>query len=182
MLENLVNEHFEGKRCSDFYVIKEKLGQGSYGSVHLCQHIQTGDEFACKVICMAKINHTSLRRLHDEISILKVVDHPNIIKLREVFFGSQKVYLIMECCKGGELFDQFTRHAHQGLSEECTSRLMADMFSAVRYLHSQGIAHRDLKLENFLFEGTYEKYEISNPSYTFKSLFLIQSNYPYFVS
>ena len=153
LLENLVNEHFEGRKCSDFYELKEMLGKGTYGSVHLCKHIQTGDEFACKVINMARINQTSLRRLHDEISILKIVDHPNIIKLKEVFFGSQKVYLIMECCKGGELFEQFTRHAHQGLSEECTSRLMADMFSAVRYLHERGIAHRDLKLENFLFEG-----------------------------
>ena len=83
---------------------------------------------------------------------MKQVDHPNIIKLRDVFFGSRTVYLVMELCKGGELFDEVTRKAQNGLPELQTGRLMADMLSAVLYLHNKGIAHRDLKLENFLFE------------------------------
>jgi len=74
-------------------------------------------------------------------------------KLREVFFGTKTVYLVMECCRGGELFEQFTKHAPSGCSERLTAALMKDMFSAVRYLHTHGVAHRDLKLENFLFEG-----------------------------
>ena len=57
----------------------------------------------------------------------------------------------MELCKGGELFDQFTRHSPRGLTEARAGRLMADMFSAVRYLHAHNIVHRDLKMENFLF-------------------------------
>ena len=92
------------------------------------------------------------------------------------------MYLIMECCSGGELFEQFTKHAPSGCPERLAAALIMDMFSAVRYLHSHGIAHRDLKvrlgldkpslalltsrptnrhgiahrdlkLENFLFEG-----------------------------
>ena len=49
LIENLVNEHFEGRKCAEFYEFTRKLGEGSYGSVHLCRHKQTGDEFACKV-------------------------------------------------------------------------------------------------------------------------------------
>ena len=101
---------------------------------------------------MNRINSHYLRKLHMEIAIMKQVDHPNIIKLRDVFFGSRTVYLVMELCKGGELFDEVTRKAQNGLAEIQTGRLMSDMLSAVLYLHHKGIAHRDLKLENFLFE------------------------------
>jgi len=199
--ENLVHEHFDGTRCVDVYEIVEskRLGKGSYGSVYLCRHRKTGDEFACKVIGMNRINSHYLRKLHLEISIMKTVDHPNIIKvsdvpsrsvlvnvvfsggsdiyitlrssphhspcptallapptirakIRDVFFGSRTVYLVMELCKGGELFDEITRKASRGMSDVDAGRMMADMISAVRYMHHRGIAHRDLKLENFLFE------------------------------
>jgi calcium-dependent protein kinase len=135
----------------EFYDLHQKLGAGSYGSVHRAVHRQTGDEFACKVISMTKINSHSLRKLHEEISIMKSLDHPNIIKLREVFFGSKTVYLVMELCRGGELFDKLTKQAPRGLADDRARQLMTDMFSAVRYLHSHNIVHRDLKLENFLF-------------------------------
>ena len=124
VLENLVHEHFEGRKCMEYYTLTRKLGEGSFGTVHLCNHRLTGDEFACKVISLTKINQTSLRKLHEEISIMKSVDHPNIIKLREVFFGSKTVYLIMDCCLGGELYDQFVRHSPQGLTEDVAARLM----------------------------------------------------------
>ena len=152
--ENLIHEHFEGLRCVDFYEIIEtkKLGKGSYGSVYLCKHRKTGDEYACKVIGMNRINSHYLRKLHMEICIMKEVDHPQIIKLREVFFGSRTVYLVMELCKGGELFDEITHNAQRGLPESHAAKLLVDMFSSVKYLHKQNIAHRDLKLENFLFE------------------------------
>jgi hypothetical protein len=194
--ENLVHEHFDGTRCVDVYEIVEskRLGKGSYGSVYLCRHRKTGDEFACKVIGMNRINSHYLRKLHLEISIMKTVDHPNIIKvsdvpswsvlvnvvlgvglislsarppttmshrlapptirakIRDVFFGSRTVYMVMELCKGGELFDEITRKAQRGMSDVDAGRMMADMISAVRYMHHRGIAHRDLKLENFLFE------------------------------
>jgi calcium-dependent protein kinase len=105
-----------------------------------------------------------------------------------VFFGSRTVYLVMELCKGGELFDEVTRKAQRGMPEATAGRMVrttrthvnlpvtpcnlpctptshlphhatsrgqvADMFSALHYLHAKGIAHRDLKLENFLFEDT----------------------------
>ena len=154
MLENFVHEHFEGHRFSSYYDIdeKERLGKGSYGSVYLCRHKKTRDAFACKVISMNRISSHYLRKLHVEIAIMKEVDHPNIVKLREVFFGSRTVYLVMDLCQGGELFEELTKSHKKGFDEPHAARILQDMLSAVSYLHHHGIVHRDLKLENFLFE------------------------------
>ena len=154
LLENFVHEHFEGHRFSTYYDIDEKdrLGKGSYGSVYLCRHKKTRDAYACKVISMNRISSHYLRKLHVEIAIMKEVDHPNVVKLKEVFFGSRTVYLVMDLCQGGELFDELTKAHKKGFDEPHAARILQDMLSAVSYLHHHGIVHRDLKLENFLFE------------------------------
>jgi calcium-dependent protein kinase len=156
LIQNFVQEHFQGTRCSDVYdIVKSKrLGKGSYGSVYMCKHKKTGDNFAVKIINVTRINSHSLRKLHLEIAIMKALDHPNIIKLRGVFFGRRTVSLVMDLCQGGELFDHLTGNSQnkRGFQESYAARLLKYMISAVSYLHSQGIMHRDLKLENFLFQ------------------------------
>lgn len=156
LIQNFVQEHFQGTRCSDVYdIIKSKrLGKGSYGSVYLCKHKKTGDSFAVKIINVTRINSHSLRKLHLEIAIMKSLDHPNIIKLRGVFFGRRTVSLVMDLCQGGELFDQLTGNQanKKGFPEAYAARLIRFMLSSIGYLHSQGIMHRDIKLENFLFQ------------------------------
>lgn len=155
LIENFVHEHFEGKKFAEQYEIfeKKKLGKGSYGSVFLCRHRRTGDEYACKVISLNRINSHYLRKLHLEIAIMKEVTHPQIVQLREVFFGSRTVYLVMELCRGGELFEYLAQHGSKGLSEAQSARHIRDMLSAITYIHSINIMHRDLKLENFLFDS-----------------------------
>ncbi|CAM9325608.1 unnamed protein product, partial [Ectocarpus fasciculatus] len=156
LIQNFVQEHFQGTRCSDVYdIIKSKrLGKGSYGSVYLCKHKKTGENFAVKIINVTRINSHSLRKLHLEIAIMKALDHPNIIKLRGVFFGRRTVSLVMDLCQGGELFDQLTGNSQnkKGFPEAYAARLIRFMLSSIGYLHSQGIMHRDIKLENFLFQ------------------------------
>ena len=154
LIENFVNEHFEGKKFSNCYEIYEKkrLGKGSYGSVYLCKHLRTGDQFACKVISLNKINSHYLRKLHLEIAVMKEINHPQIVQLREVFFGSRTVYLVMELCQGGEIHEIMSRYGRNGLPEEIVAKYLVDMLSALKYLHSKGIMHRDLKLENFLLD------------------------------
>ena len=154
LIENFVTEHFEGKKFSDYYEIFEKrrLGKGSYGSVYLCKHRRTGDEFACKVIGLNKVNSHYLRKLHLEIAVMKEISHPQIVQLREVFFGSRTVYLVMELCQGGELHENLSQYGCNGLPEEVVAKHVADMLSSLKYLHSHGIMHRDLKLENFLLD------------------------------
>jgi calcium-dependent protein kinase len=83
-----------------------KLGKGSYGSVYLATHRLTGDERAVKVMNVDRVTSYYLRKLHTEISILKCVDHPNIIKLQDVFFGKRSVYLVTDLCRGESRLDQ----------------------------------------------------------------------------
>lgn len=155
--ENFVQEHFLAHSCSQFYDVhaRKKLGKGSYGSVYLATHRATGDERAVKVMNVDRVTSYYLRKLHTEISILKEVDHPNIIKLQEVFFGRRSVYLVTDLCRGGELFELLSSGKNQGFvfREDRAASLLTDMLRAVKYLHLKGIVHRDLKLENFLFEG-----------------------------
>jgi serine/threonine protein kinase len=129
----------------------------------------TRDERAVKVMNVDRITsyylkwapsvpsspHALLRKLHTEVEILREVDHPNIVKLQDVFFGRRSVYLVTDLCRGGELYELLTSGKNQGyvFREDRASRLMRDMLSSIHYLHRQGIVHRDLKLENFLFEG-----------------------------
>ena len=99
---NFVIEHFDGESCSEVYEVhgSNKLGKGSYGSVYLATHRLTGDERAVKVMNVDRVTSYYLRKLHTEISILKCVDHPNIIKLQDVFFGKRSVYLVTDLCRG----------------------------------------------------------------------------------
>ena len=99
---NFVLEHFDGESCSEVYEVhgSNKLGKGSYGSVYLATHRLTGDERAVKVMNVDRVTSYYLRKLHTEISILKCVDHPNIIKLQDVFFGKRSVYLVTDLCRG----------------------------------------------------------------------------------
>jgi calcium-dependent protein kinase len=82
------------------------------------------------------------------------LDHPNIVRLEEVYESHSEIYLVQELCLGGELFDRLDEQPDYHYTEAECARLVKQMLSAVRYLHSKGIIHRDLKLENFLFTNT----------------------------
>ena len=86
-----------------------------------------------------------------EIDILKSIDHPNIIKFYEYFEDLDNIYIVMEYCSGGELFDRILES--KGLSELDASKYMKKLLAAVNHLHLSGICHRDLKPQNFLFEN-----------------------------
>lgn len=154
--ENVPGVFFADKSCSDVYDIngQARLGKGSYGSVYLASHRVTGDERAVKVMNVDRVTSYYLRKLHTEISILRSLDHPNIIGLQDVFFGRRSVYLVTQLCRGGELFELLNTGKSKGFvfKEDRAALLVRDMLSAVHYLHQNNIVHRDLKLENFLFE------------------------------
>ena len=107
LYQNFVRENFTGGSCSEVYEVHgtSKLGKGSYGSVYLATHRVTSDERAVKVMNVDRITSYYLRKLHTEIAILKTLDHPNIIKLQDVFFGKRSVYIVTDLCRGGELFE-----------------------------------------------------------------------------
>lgn len=132
----------------DFYdMSKKKLGEGTYGSVSSAVNKSTKAERAVKTI--AKNQMKNLERFKQEIAIMKMMDHPNIIKLYETFEDHRNFYLVMEVCKGGELFDRIIEAVH--FTEVQAAILMQQIIRALYYMHENHVCHRDLKPENFLF-------------------------------
>ncbi|OII72865.1 uncharacterized protein cubi_00837 [Cryptosporidium ubiquitum] len=129
------------------YKMGEKVGEGSWGAVYVVEERCSGILRAAKKI--PKQFTGEIFRFRQEMQLLSILDHPNIAKLFESFEDYNSIYLIMELCTGGELFD---RLSHVGrFSERVTAHLIKQMLSAISYCHSKGIVHRDLKPENFLF-------------------------------
>jgi calcium-dependent protein kinase len=132
----------------DIYDIEsKKLGEGTYGSVSRGTHKSTGVVRAIKTL--SKGHTKNLQRFRQEIAIMKVMDHPNIIKLFETFEDRRNMYLVMELCQGGELFDRIIEAGHFRESDAAT--VVQQILHAICYMHKNGICHRDLKPENFLF-------------------------------
>ena len=131
------------------------LGSGISGLVRLVTHKATGVKYAVKVLDLGLVDtEDGLARLREEIFIMCQLDHPNIVRLEEVYESHSEIYLVQELCVGGELFDRLEEQPDYRYTEAECARLVKQMLCACRYLHSKGIIHRDLKLENFLFSST----------------------------
>jgi calcium-dependent protein kinase len=162
------DKHFKSKHLShniigcnssrdirDFYEIEEGpiLGTGVSGSVKVCVHRKTKLQFALKRLNKQQLKPEKLAQLRVEIAIMTGLDHPNILRLHEFFETDAEIYLILELCRGGELLDRLHEQTNHRYSERVACKLIFTMMSAVRYCHANSIVHRDLKLENFLFES-----------------------------
>jgi len=139
-------------RIKDIYHFSALLGSSSSGSTKVlaAKHRVTGEEVAVKVISKKEYNP---RMLSNEVLILKRLDHPHVVQLFDIFETKKNVYLVMERCLGGELFEQIANLAAQGgggfTEKECIL-VLHQIAKAVQYMHSMGIVHRDLKPENIL--------------------------------
>ncbi|XP_049849742.1 myosin light chain kinase A-like isoform X2 [Schistocerca gregaria] len=130
----------------DFYEIEDEvLGSGYFAIVMLGKDKRTGEKVAIKVITKSKVENPQFQ---NEINIMSKVSHPNVVGLRAVFDTSAKLFIVMELVQGGELYELISKRKR--FSEEETSYIMCQVFSALKYIHNIGIVHRDLKLENML--------------------------------
>ena len=137
------------------------LGSGISGMVRLVTHKATGVKYAVKCLDLGLVDtDEGLQQLREEIFIMCQLDHPNIVRLEEVYESHSEIYLVQELCLGGELFDRLDEQPDYHYTEAECARLIKQMLCAVRYLHSKGIIHRDLKLENFLFSSTGKDSEL----------------------
>ncbi|XXG68173.1 hypothetical protein AAC387_Pa06g1321 [Persea americana] len=133
------------------YELGRLLGCGTFAKVYHAQSLEDGLGVAIKVIDKSRIVNAPMETLiMREVSAMRRLNHPNIIKLHEVMATKSKIYLVMEHAKGGELF---SRIFHQGpLKEAVARRYFQQLVSALHFCHSNGVAHRDVKLENLLLD------------------------------
>ncbi|XP_032020058.1 maternal embryonic leucine zipper kinase isoform X1 [Hylobates moloch] len=132
-----------------YYELHETIGTGGFAKVKLACHILTGEMVAIKIMDKNTLG-SDLPRIKTEIEALKNLRHQHICQLYHVLETANKIFMVLEYCPGGELFDYII--SQDRLSEEETRVVFRQIVSAVAYVHSQGYAHRDLKPENLLFD------------------------------
>ena len=138
-------------KLEDKYEIIDEIGSGGFSRVLKVRNKNTGVLYACKEMQKKKLS--DIEGFTHEINIMIKLDHPNIIKLYEVYETDTYVYIVMELCTGGELFDRIIENTENGkqFSEKQAAEIYRQMMSAINYCHKNGIVHRDLKPENLLY-------------------------------
>uniref|UniRef100_A0A0G4FA06 non-specific serine/threonine protein kinase n=1 Tax=Chromera velia CCMP2878 TaxID=1169474 RepID=A0A0G4FA06_9ALVE len=129
----------------------KKIGEGGYAAVYKTKDLKSHEEVAIKKISKRNMPRQELLALKSEIAIMKELDHPNILRIYEVFEDDNTFFLILELCEGGELFDRLL--ANGTFSEKVAAQYIFQIVSALKYAQSKGVVHRDLKMENFLFKS-----------------------------
>nr|XP_057917866.1 maternal embryonic leucine zipper kinase isoform X1 [Doryrhamphus excisus]XP_057917951.1 maternal embryonic leucine zipper kinase isoform X1 [Doryrhamphus excisus] len=135
-----------------YYEVYETVGSGGFAKVKLGRHILTGEKVAIKIMNKKDLGD-DLPRVKLEIEAMKNLSHQHICRLYQVIESSTQIFMILEYCPGGELFDYII--AKERLSEQETRVFFRQIVSALAYVHSQGYAHRDLKPENLLIDGEH---------------------------
>ena len=143
----------------DLYDIKQKLGKGKFGLVKLGINKETKDKVAVKIMNKNNMDSSDLELVRTEIEILKICQHPYIIKLYDIFENVDYIYIIMEYCPGGDLFSYLQKRNFL-LPEEKVAIIIYKLCKAIFYVHSYGIAHRDIKPENVLLTSDDENADI----------------------
>ncbi|KOM53671.1 hypothetical protein LR48_Vigan09g233000 [Vigna angularis] len=141
----------EKKIVMQKYEIGRFLGQGNFAKVYHARNLKTGQSVAVKVINkeMMMMKEGMKDQIKREISVMRLVRHPNIVQLYEVMATKTKIYFAMELVKGGELFHKVSRGR---LKEDVARKYFQQLIDAVDYCHSLGVCHRDLKPENLLLD------------------------------
>lgn len=134
------------------YEVGRTIGEGTFAKVKFAQNTETGESVAMKVIDRSSIiKHKMVDQIKREISIMKLVRHPYVVRLHEVLASRTKIYIILEFITGGELFDKIVHHGR--LSEAEARRYFQQLIDGVDFCHSKGVYHRDLKPENLLLDS-----------------------------
>ena len=135
------------------YKFEGVLGGGTFASVRTAYKINDPEKklFAIKSISKKNMKKKDQFDLIKEVEILSYLDHPNIIKFYETYHDQYYFHIVMELCKGKELFDKLVEHGH--INEFTVAKIIYKVISAIFYCHNNGISHRDIKPENILFES-----------------------------
>ncbi|XP_038576671.1 serine/threonine-protein kinase SIK1 [Micropterus salmoides] len=134
-----------------FYEIIRTLGKGNFAVVKLAKHKVTKTQVAIKIIDKTRLNPSNLEKIYREVQIMKLLNHPHIIKLYQVMETKDMLYIVTEYAKNGEMFDHLTSNGR--MSEDEARKKFWQILTAVDYCHRHHIVHRDLKTENLLLDA-----------------------------
>ena len=143
--------------CLKGYNFIKKIGSGATSEVYLVKCNKSLKSFACKVIKRNSLNDIyALSGLERELRLHKMLNHPNIVKLSDVIYTEEKIFLIMDYCANGDLLQQM--HENPFFIQVNILKIIRQLLSALSYIHSKNIAHHDIKPENILFDDQYNAY------------------------
>uniref|UniRef100_A0A8C6UJE9 Si:ch211-255p10.4 n=1 Tax=Neogobius melanostomus TaxID=47308 RepID=A0A8C6UJE9_9GOBI len=132
------------------YRLEKTLGKGQTGLVKLGVHCITSQKVAIKIVNREKLSESVLMKVEREIAILKLIEHPHVLKLHDVYENNKYLYLVLEHVSGGELFDYLVKKGR--LTPKEARKFFRQIISALDFCHSHSICHRDLKPENLLLD------------------------------
>lgn len=132
------------------YRLEKTLGKGQTGLVKLGVHCLSGKKVAVKIINREKLSNSVLEKVEREIAIMKLIEHPHVLGLYDVYENHKYLYLILEHVSGGELFDYLVKKGR--LTPKEARRFFRQIISALDFCHKHSICHRDLKPENLLLD------------------------------
>ncbi|CAM8921617.1 hypothetical protein QQ045_031968 [Rhodiola kirilowii] len=134
------------------YELGRTLGEGTFAKVKFAKNVENGDNVAIKILDKEKVlKHKMIGQIKREISTMKLIRHPNVIRIFEVMASKSKIYIVLEFVTGGELFDKIASKGR--LKEDEARKYFQQLINAVDYCHSRGVYHRDLKPENLLLDS-----------------------------
>ncbi|XP_052816892.1 SNF-related serine/threonine-protein kinase-like isoform X2 [Mya arenaria] len=155
MAHRRLRSDFDGK-IAGLYDLEETIGEGHFAVVKLARHVFTGEKVAVKVIDKNKLDEVSKAHLFQEVRCMKLVQHPNVVRLYEVIDTQTKLYLILELGDGGDMYDYIMKH-EKGIEENKARHYFSQIVEAISYCHRLHVVHRDLKPENVVF---FKKLEV----------------------
>ena len=149
-----VQQFANSRKVDDFYQLQEKIGNGRFSNVYVALEFESNLSWAVKVIDKTHLRNSEREMLRSEIAIMRILNHPNVVQMKEMFEDKSTIYIIMELVAGGELFTRIARK--KVFSEYATYHITKQLLSTVKYLHDVGIVHRDIKPENILLTDNTE--------------------------
>lgn len=137
---------------SEYKLHKDPIGSGLYGEIRVCFQFSTNKKFAVKIVSKSGLpsDHLKKKVFESQFKLIRSLDHPSILKLFDFFEDACNYYLVMEYVKGGDLLTKLEKSGR--FSEKEAAKVMKQLLSALAYMHSQHIIHRDVKCENVLIE------------------------------
>ncbi|KAL9224374.1 hypothetical protein vseg_000411 [Gypsophila vaccaria] len=141
-----------GKTRVGKYEVGRTVGEGTFAKVKFARNLESGENVAIKILDKEKVfKHKMFGQIKREISTMKLIRHPNVLRLYEVMASKTKIYIVLEFITGGELFDEVASKGR--LKEDEARKYFQQLINAVDYCHSRGVFHRDLKPENLLLDA-----------------------------